>query len=63
MKNRFRVEILLALVLKIALLTGLWFVIFRPDGKEPAPQTPIGEHFFVSSPSNHRDFEEKIHDR
>ncbi len=64
MKDRFRAEILSVLILKIALLTGLWFVVFRPEGKKPEPQAPIGEHLFVSSPSNTPDFEErKPHDR
>lgn len=62
MKDRFRVEIGLVLILKVALLTGLWFVVFRPEGKKPEPQLPIGERFFLNTPSNPQNSEEKSHD-
>lgn len=63
MKDRFRVEIGLVLILKVALLTGLWFVVFRPEGKKPEPQLPIGDRFFLNSPSISQTPEEKTHDR
>jgi hypothetical protein len=47
----------------VALLTGLWFVVFRPEGKKPEPQLPIGERFFLKSPSTPQNSEEKTHDR
>jgi hypothetical protein len=63
MKDYFRVEIALVLVLKIVLLTGLWFVVFRPEGKKPEPQAPVAEHFLLPSIPNVIDSEEKTHDR
>lgn len=63
MKDRFKFEIGLVLILKVALLTGLWFVVFRPEGKKPEPQLPIGERFFLKSPSTPQNSEEKTHDR
>ena len=46
--GRFRLELTAALILKVALLVGLWFVIFRFDGNKPAPQPEIAEHFQLS---------------
>ena len=63
MRDRFRVEIVFVLILKIVLLTVVWFIVFRPEGKKPDAQLPVGEHFFASSPSNNPAFEEKTHDR
>ncbi|MEY4685352.1 MAG: hypothetical protein RLZ25_1811 [Pseudomonadota bacterium] len=63
MKDYFRVEIALVLVLKIVLLTGLWFIVFRPEGKKPEPQAPVAEHFLLPSIPNVKDSEEKTHDR
>ncbi len=43
--GRFHLELTAALILKVALLVGLWFVIFRFEGKKPAPQPDIADHF------------------
>jgi len=44
-----RWEIGIALLIKIILLTGLWFVIFRWEGK-PSPAKPdIAQRFSLSS--------------
>lgn len=63
MNDRFRVEIGFVLILKVALLTGLWFVVFRPEGKKPEPQVPIADRFFLNNPSTSQNSEEKSHDR
>jgi hypothetical protein len=63
MKDRFRFEISLALVLKLLLLTGLWFVVFRPEGRKPPPQEPVGVHLFSDIHSTVTAPEEKTHDR
>jgi hypothetical protein len=63
MRDCFRIEIALALLLKIALLTGLWYVVFRPEGKRPVPQEPIAEHFQLPPIPNVQNPEEKLHDR
>jgi hypothetical protein len=63
MKDYFRVEIALALVLKIVLLTGLWFVVFRPEGRKPEPQESVAEHFLLPTIPNVKDPEEKPNDR
>jgi hypothetical protein len=38
-------EISLALLAKIILLVGLWFLIFRWHGEKPKPQKDIAAHF------------------
>lgn len=47
--GRFRLELTAALILKVALLVGLWFVIFRFEGKKPAQQPDIAEHFQLNA--------------
>jgi hypothetical protein len=44
-KDHLRFEIAAALLVKVLLLTGLWFLIFRFDGHEPAPRADIAERF------------------
>lgn len=63
MKDTFRLEISAVLIIKIALLTVLWFVVFRPEGKNPEPQAPVADHFLLPSLPNAQDTEEKTHDR
>jgi hypothetical protein len=63
MKDYFRLEISAALILKILLLTGLWFIVFRPEGKKPEPQAPVAEHLFSPISPNVTVPEEKTHDR
>ena len=63
MKDTFRLEISAVLMIKIALLTAVWFVVFRPEGKKPEPQAPVAEHFLLPSLPNVKDPEEKTHDR
>lgn len=45
MKDHFRLEILGVILIKVLLLVGLWFVVFRPEGRAPAPQASIEDHF------------------
>ena len=40
-----RFEITLALLIKLLLLTGLWFLVFRWPGRPPAPRADIAERF------------------
>jgi len=62
--NRFAWEIGLALSLKIVLLVGLWFLLFRWLGR-PGQQTDITRHFapkdqaIVSAPPLPLNFENK----
>lgn len=47
--DRLRWEISLALVVKVALLAGLWFLIFRwPE--RPAAKPDIAAHFALPAP-------------
>lgn len=40
-----RFEIMLALLLKLLLLAGLWFLLFRWPGRPSAPPADIAERF------------------
>ena len=40
-----KLEITLAMLIKVLLLVGLWFVVFRFNGKRPDPQPDIADHF------------------
>lgn len=40
-----RFEITLALLVKVLLLTGLWFLVFRWHGGSSAPRADIAERF------------------
>lgn len=63
MKDTFRLEISMVLIIKVALLMALWFVVFRPEGKKPEPQEPVAEHFLLPTLPNVQEPEEKTHDR
>lgn len=63
MKDSFRLEISAILIIKIVLLTGLWFVVFRPEGKKPEPQVPVAEHFHLPTVPKAQETQEKTHDR
>jgi hypothetical protein len=47
-----RFEITAALLIKVMLLIGLWFLIFRYGGKPPDPQPDIAEHFRLPAASS-----------
>lgn len=64
--NRLRWEIGIALLIKILLLLGLWFLIFRWMDK-PAAKPDIAEHFDLpaaaSSDFSSQSTKESRHDR
>lgn len=65
-----RRELTLALLVKIILLVGLWFLIFRWQGKPAVPPPDIAAHFQLApstavapSASHPSTFSENPHDR
>lgn len=60
MKHKLRWELAAALMLKLVLLVGLWYIVFRPDGHVAPPQAPIAEHFMLPTDSKIREF---VHER
>lgn len=49
--NLLRWEISLALLIKIILLTGLWFLIFRWQ-EQPTDKPDMAKHFALSTPQS-----------